>query len=91
MKISNRNIPILVALLMTALLSIQGVACAQNDPPTDLPAEEVYQPGGAAVPEETLSPGESQKDAYEQTQEKWSQRITSTASYMDTFFDDRRL
>lgn len=46
--------------------------------------------GGEAVPEETLSEGESQMDSLEQKQEEWSQRITSTASYMDSFFDNER-
>jgi len=46
--------------------------------------------GGEAVPEEVLSEGEKQKDSFEQKQEEWSQKITSTASYMDSFFDNER-
>lgn len=50
-------------------------------------AEEAPEPGGEEVPEEILSPGESEGDSYEEQAEVWSKRITSTASWMDSFFD----
>lgn len=50
-------------------------------------AEGETQPGGEPVPEEVLSPGEDEGDSYEQKAEKWSEWITSTASWMDSFFD----
>lgn len=46
--------------------------------------------GGEAVPDEVLSPGESAKDSLEQHHEEWSQKILSTATYMDSFFDNER-
>ncbi len=47
-------------------------------------------PGGEVVPDEALSSGETDKDYFEQRQDVWSERIVSTASYMDSFFDDER-
>jgi len=52
--------------------------------------EESDIPGGEAVPEEVLSPGEKAGDAFEQQQQRWSEYVTSTASYMDKFFDTDR-
>ena len=47
-------------------------------------------PGGSRVPVEVLDSGETEKDYYEQKQEAWSETIVSTASYMDSFFDNER-
>ena len=47
-------------------------------------------PGGSKVPVEVLNSGETDKDYYEQKQEAWSETIVSTASYMDSFFDNER-
>ncbi len=67
----------LAGLLIWGIFLFSGIAVAQ----------ETEQPGGEPVPEEVLSPGEIEGDDYEQKAEEWSERITSTATWMDSFFD----
>jgi len=56
----------------------------------DAAAPDTTGPGGARVEEEVLSQGETDRDYYQQKQEEWSQQVTSTATWMDGFFDDER-
>lgn len=76
-----KRITVTALLLATALLVLATLAHAQENAP---------RPGGEMVPDEVLSAGEEQGDTFEEKQKEWSERVSSTATYMDEFFDNEQ-
>lgn len=74
-----------LGLLVIMVICCAGLAMAEEEvtPPE-------YDPGGDAVPTVVLSEGEQQNDTFEQTVDDWAERVTSTATWMDSFFDNER-
>lgn len=72
-----------LAVLFLALGLLLGASVAYAE-------EEPVDIDGDGIPDEILSEGEQEKDYYQQKVEEWSEKVTSTASWMDGFFDDER-
>lgn len=70
-----------LSVVLLVLMCAGGIACAQEE-------GESEEPGGERVPVDPLDMEEQEKGYTDEKQQEWSEVVTSTANWMDAFFDD---